>query len=90
MAGLFLGLWLDKAYDSNFYNTVNLETIVEKDEEVSFNSVKVRPYNDYYVKDNRDYVYSNADFSVEVSKLRENRALLDFHYVEEKLVLWMM
>ncbi len=79
-------LSFDQAYDSNFYNTVHLETVVEKDEAVSFNSVKVRPYNDYYVKDNRDYVYSNADFSVEVSKLRENRALLDFHYVEEKLV----
>jgi hypothetical protein len=77
---------MDESYDSNFYNTVHLETVAEKDEEVSFNSVKIRPYNDYYVKDNRDYVYSNADFSIEVSKLRENRALLDFHYVEEKLV----
>ncbi len=86
LTGFVFGLWADEAYDSNFYNTVHLETVVEKDEAVSFNSVKVRPYNDYYVKDNRDYVYSNADFSVEVSKLRENRALLDFHYVEEKLV----
>lgn len=84
--GLGVEWWSDVAYDSNFYNTVHLETVVEKDEEISFNSIKVRPYNDYYVRDNRDYVYSNADFSVEVSKLRENRALLDFHYIEEKLV----
>jgi hypothetical protein len=84
--GAGLGLWMDMGYDSSFYNTVHLKTVVEKDEEVSFSSIKVRPYNDYYVRDNRDYVYSDADFSVEVSKLRENRALLNFHYVEDQLV----